>query len=77
MVLYASGTMLNDVFDFEVDRVERPGRPVAFGPSFPAHRRLDRVAWAWSLGPCLALASGSARRAVAGRGRAGACHSGL
>jgi 4-hydroxybenzoate polyprenyltransferase len=59
MVLYASGTMLNDVFDFEVDRLERPGRPLPSG-------RASRRAAAWlgglglAVGPCLALASGSA-----------------
>ena len=31
MVLYASGTALNDVFDFEIDRAERPGRPLPSG----------------------------------------------
>jgi 4-hydroxybenzoate polyprenyltransferase len=59
MVLYASGTMLNDVFDFEVDRVERPGRPL---PSGKVSRRV--AGWlgglGLALGPCLALASGSA-----------------
>ena len=59
MVLYASGTMLNDVFDFEIDREERPGRPLPSG-------RVSRRAAAWLgglglvLGPCLALVSGSA-----------------
>ena len=58
MVLYASGTILNDVFDFEVDRLERPGRPLPSG-------RVSRRVAAWLgglgllLGPCLALASGS------------------
>jgi 4-hydroxybenzoate polyprenyltransferase len=60
MVLYASGTMLNDVFDFEVDLLERPGRPL---PSRRASRRF--AAWSGglglALGPCLALASGSSR----------------
>ena len=58
MLLYASGTMLNDVFDFEIDREERPGRPL---PSGRASRRT--AAWlgalGLALGPCLALASGS------------------
>ena len=35
MVLYASGTALNDVFDFEVDRAERPGRPLPSGRVSP------------------------------------------
>ena len=63
MVLYASGTMLNDVFDFEVDRHERPGRPL---PSGRACRRT--AAWlgalGLALGPCLALASGSASSGI-------------
>jgi 4-hydroxybenzoate polyprenyltransferase len=58
IVLYASGTTLNDVFDVEIDRSERPGRPLPSG----------RVAYktaAWFgaiglfIGPALALASGS------------------
>jgi hypothetical protein len=58
MVLYASGTALNDVFDSEIDRAERPGRPIPSG----------QVSWqtaAWLggsglvLGPALALTSGS------------------
>lgn len=58
MVLYASGTILNDVLDFEIDRIERPGRPLPSG-------RVSRRVAAWLgglgllLGPCLALASGS------------------
>ena len=60
MLLYASGTMLNDVFDFAVDRDERPGRPL---PSGRASRRT--AAWlgaiGLALGPCLALVSGSSR----------------
>jgi 4-hydroxybenzoate polyprenyltransferase len=31
MALYAAGIALNDVFDVETDRVERPGRPVPSG----------------------------------------------
>jgi 4-hydroxybenzoate polyprenyltransferase len=58
MLLYASGMMLNDVFDFEIDREERPGRPLPSG-------RVSRRTAAWlgglglALGPSLALASGS------------------
>ncbi len=58
MVLYAAGTALNDVFDFEIDRRERPGRPL---PS----AAISRTAAAWlgglglSLGPALASPSGS------------------
>jgi 4-hydroxybenzoate polyprenyltransferase len=57
MVLYASGTALNDVFDFEIDRVERPGRPLPSG-------RASWLAAYWVgglgllLGPALACASG-------------------
>ena len=63
MVLYASGTALNDVFDLEVDRDERPGRPL------PSGRVSTRTA-AWLgglglvIGPALALASGSAASGV-------------
>src|SRR5947209_15340499 len=55
MVLYASGTALNDVFDLEIDRAERPGRPL------PSGRVAIRIA-AWSgglglsFGPVLAFA---------------------
>jgi len=58
MLLYASGTALNDVFDFAIDRRERPGRPLPSG-------RASRRAAAWvgatglALGPALAFASGS------------------
>ncbi len=31
MVLYAAGMALNDVFDAEIDRQERPGRPIPSG----------------------------------------------
>ncbi len=57
MVLYASGMALNDVFDIEVDRAERPGRPL------PSGRIAVRSA-AWlgglglALGPVLALMGG-------------------
>jgi 4-hydroxybenzoate polyprenyltransferase len=63
MVLYASGTALNDVFDIEVDRAERPGRPL---PSGRVSIRL--AAWLGGLGlllgPALAGASGSVATAV-------------
>ncbi len=58
MVLYASGTALNDVFDYEIDRAERPARPL---PSGQVSRRT--AAWlagsGLALGPALALTSGS------------------
>lgn len=63
MILYASGTALNDVFDIEIDRAERPGRPL------PSGRVPFRVA-AWLgglglvIGPALALASGSHASAI-------------
>ena len=60
MLLYASGTMLNDVFDFEVDCQERPGRPL---PSGRASRRA--AAWFGGLGlvvgPILAFSLVSTR----------------
>ena len=41
--LYAGGVVLNDVFDLEVDRVERPERPAAQRPGVRRARR-DRSA---------------------------------
>jgi len=41
-LLYTAGIVLNDVFDFEVDKVERPSRPLPSG-------QIDRV-WAAKLG---------------------------
>jgi hypothetical protein len=58
MVLYTAGMALNDLFDLEVDRVERPGRPLPSG-------RVPRAFAAWLggaalvLGPLLAGLSGS------------------
>jgi 4-hydroxybenzoate polyprenyltransferase len=59
MILYASGTALNDVFDVEVDRLERPERPL------PSGRVSTRAAASLGglglvIGPVLALASGTA-----------------
>ena len=55
---YAGGIVLNDVFDAEVDRRERPGRPI---PSGRVSRRL--AGWlggvALAMGPILAGLSGS------------------
>ena len=54
---YAGGIVLNDVFDVEVDRAERPGRPL------PSGRVSFRLA-AWFGG--LALASGPLLAALSG-----------
>src|SRR5665213_993065 len=58
VAIYAGGIVLNDVFDFEVDLVERPGRPL---PSGKVSRRF--AAWfggiAMAIGPGLAALSGS------------------
>ncbi len=63
MVLYASGTALNDVFDFEIDRAERPNRPL---PSGQVSRRT--AAWLGGLGlvlgPVLAYLSGTAASGI-------------
>src|SRR4051812_22107143 len=56
--MYAGGIVLNDVFDYEVDLRERPGRPLPSG-------RVARGLAAWSgglalaMGPVLAALSGS------------------
>ena len=63
MTLYASGTALNDVFDFEIDRAERPNRPLPSG-------QIARVNAAWigglglALGPALAWLSGSSASGI-------------
>src|SRR5271163_708207 len=49
MVLYASGTALNDVFDSEIDRAERPNRPIPSG-------QISRLTTAWLGGLGLFLA---------------------
>src|SRR4051812_16199040 len=53
MVLYAAGTALNDVLDLDVDRLERPGRPL---PSMRASARIATLFAATGLiaGPILA-----------------------
>ena len=38
-MLYSAGMVLNDVFDFGVDKVERPGRPLPSGAVSPEHAR--------------------------------------
>ena len=69
MAIYAGGIVLNDVFDVEVDRLERPNRPLPSG----------RVSWklaAWFggmaliLGPVLAWTSGSTASLVVASGLA-------
>ena len=58
MVLYASGTVLNDVFDVETDRLERPTRPIPSGRVRLFHATvLGTIGLV--LGPLLAWASGS------------------
>lgn len=58
MAIYAAGIALNDVFDYEIDLKERPGRPLPSG-------RVSRRFAAWGggflllLGPALAALSGS------------------
>lgn len=58
MALYASGIVLNDVFDAEIDRAERPGRPI------PSGRVPVQVAWLLGFG---LLAAGLGLAASAGR----------
>ena len=58
MVLYAAGTALNDVFDLEIDRAERPGRPLPSGRVSAAVGRLARRPGAAGR-PGAGLASGS------------------
>jgi 4-hydroxybenzoate polyprenyltransferase len=58
MLLYAGGMALNDLIDIEIDRIERPGRPL---PSGRVSTRFTAglVAGCLVLGPLLALISGS------------------
>jgi 4-hydroxybenzoate polyprenyltransferase len=63
MVLYASGTALNDVFDLEVDRAERPGRPLPSG-RVPIMMAILIGGLGLLLGPALALAGGSRNAAA-------------
>ncbi len=64
VALYAAGMVLNDVFDAEVDRVERPGRPL---PSGRVARRHAAVLGAILLasGPALAAPGGGRSLTVA------------
>ena len=63
VLIYAAGIVLNDVFDVEVDRRERPGRPL---PSGRVPYRL--AAWFGGLallaGPAVAALSGSRTSAL-------------
>ncbi len=58
MILYAAGMALNDAFDTEIDRQERPGRPI---PSGRVSRLFAGGLGALGLvaGPLVALLSGS------------------
>jgi len=58
MVLYASGIVLNDVFDVQADRRERPMRPIPSG-HVPLWLAAVLGIIGLVLGPLLALASGS------------------
>lgn len=60
MALYAAGIVFNDLFDREIDRAERPGRPL------PSGRVAAPVAWAMAyvlLGLGLGLAGSVGQRA--------------
>src|SRR4051794_36473762 len=57
MALYAAGMALNDLFDLEVDRGERPGRPLPSGRVSPVFAA--RIGWGGLvLGPILAGVGG-------------------
>ncbi len=64
-LLYSAGMVLNDVYDLEVDRKERPGRPLPSG-------RVD-VAWARILGYGM-LVSGIAAASLTGLPMVGDSH---
>jgi 4-hydroxybenzoate polyprenyltransferase len=58
MVLYAAGIALNDVFDYDIDRIERPGRPLPSGRVLKkSAARLGAIGLV--IGPILACSSGS------------------
>ena len=63
VALYAAGMVLNDVFDYDVDRRERPGRPL---PSGRVSRRLAAILGGILLltGPALAGIGGGRSLAV-------------
>lgn len=58
MAIYAAGIALNDVFDVEIDRVERPGRPLPSG-RVPLRTAAILGASLMVLGPALAALTGS------------------
>jgi 4-hydroxybenzoate polyprenyltransferase len=58
MTLYAAGMALNDYFDRDIDRRERPARPIPSGRIAPAVAAAIGVA-GLALGPGLAALSGS------------------
>jgi 4-hydroxybenzoate polyprenyltransferase len=65
MVLYTAGMALNDLFDIEVDRVERPGRPLPSG-RVPRAFAASVGAAGLLLGPVLAGLSGSLPSLIVG-----------
>ena len=69
MAIYAAGIALNDVFDYQTDLAERPGRPL---PSGRVSRRFAAILGGVLLaaGPLLAAASGSATSAAVASGLA-------
>jgi 4-hydroxybenzoate polyprenyltransferase len=61
MALYAGGIALNDLFDLEIDRGERPGRPL---PSGQVSTRFAAILGGGSLLAGIALAAASGSRAA-------------
>ena len=60
MAIYAAGIALNDVFDYEIDLRERPGRPLPSG-------RVSRRFAAWLGGTAAAARPGPGRAERLGR----------
>ncbi len=71
MCLYAGGVVLNDVFDLEIDRVERPERPI---PSGRVSRQRAAILGSALLGSGVVLACGREARRRDGCGRDGGVH---
>jgi 4-hydroxybenzoate polyprenyltransferase len=71
MLLYAAGMALNDAFDLEIDRAERPARPIPSG-QISRGFAIRFGAGGLVLGPLIALASGSAAALVVALMLAGA-----